>query len=112
MSVSGPPFPRAPHHAEGGASLARERMLHRLGRPAGPTLDPLGDELAEPVLLDLAARGHRELRDDLEALWELVARDLVALEEDGDLGERQRLALVRDHDGAGALHEPGVDRKS
>jgi hypothetical protein len=70
--------------------------------------DPLRHELTQPILLDLAAGGHRELAHDLQALGELLARELVALEEGDDLGEREALTFARDHDRARPLAEAGV----
>src|SRR5574342_626379 len=84
------------------------QAARRLTRLPGLAGDAPGDQLAEAVFLDLSARGHRELGDDLEALRELVARELVALQEPGDLRERQRLVTVRDDHGAGAFAQPGV----
>ena len=71
----------------------------------------LGDQVAEPVLLDLAAGGHGELRHDLEALRELLARQLVPLQERHDLAERDRLPFPRDHHRAGPLPQPRVGHR-
>src|SRR5215467_8243547 len=70
--------------------------------------DAVGHELAEPVLLDLAARGHGELGHELEALGKLVARELLTFQIAGDLAQGERLALARDDHGAAALHEPRI----
>src|SRR6266542_5419539 len=70
--------------------------------------DPLGHELAHAVPLDLPAGRHGELRDDLDALGKLVARQLMGVEERHDLGERDRLAVARDHDRARALPEARI----
>src|SRR5215468_3436831 len=70
--------------------------------------DALGHELAETVLLDLAAGGHGELGDDLEPLGKLVARELLPLEIGGDLAQGERLPFAGNHHSAAALHEPRV----
>ena len=70
--------------------------------------DPLRHELAEAVLLDLAARGHRKLADDLDPLGKLVLGELLAIEERGDLRQRDGLPVARDHHRARALDEPRV----
>src|SRR5215472_16239711 len=70
--------------------------------------DALGHELAETVLLDLAAGGHGELGDDLEPLGKLVARELLPLEIGGDLTQGERLPFAGNHHGAAALNEPRV----
>src|SRR5262249_31741595 len=75
------------------------------GRAGG---DALGHELAETVLLDLAAGGHGELGDDLEPLGKLVARQLLPLEIGGDLAQGERLPVAGNYHGAAALHEPWV----
>src|SRR2546426_138868 len=59
--------------------------------------DPLRHELAEAVLLDLAARGHRKLPDDLDPLRKLVLGELLAIEERGDLRQRDGVPVARDH---------------
>src|SRR5262249_23549228 len=70
--------------------------------------EALGHQLAETVLLDLAAGGHGKLGDDLKPLGKLVARELLALEIDGDLAQGERLPFAGNHHGAAALHEPRV----
>ena len=49
-----------------------------------------GEVLAQPVLLDLAAGGHRELVDDDEFLGPELAGHLLSVEKLGELGERRR----------------------
>src|SRR5262245_50964983 len=80
--------------------------LPRGGRGSGG--DALGHELPETVLLDLAARGHGELGDDLEPLGKLVTRELLALEIGGDLAQGERFPFAGNHHGAATLHEPRV----
>src|SRR6266508_3831198 len=77
-------------------------------RPSRVRLELVLDELAEAILLDLTARGHGELGDDLQALGELLLRELLGVEVGDELVERDRLARPRDHEGAGALLEPRV----
>src|SRR5262247_534028 len=80
--------------------------LPRGGRGSGG--DALGHELAETILLDLAARGHGELGDDLEPLGKLVTRELLTLEIGGDLAQGERFPFAGNHHGAATLHEPRV----
>src|SRR5438128_1534631 len=65
----------------------------------------VGDDLAQAVLLDLAARGHRELGHELETLGELLAREPSRLEVGHQLRQRRRLAGYRNHERADALLE-------
>src|SRR5712691_7396268 len=71
-------------------------------------LELLGDDLAQPVLLDLPARGHGQLGHHLEPLGKLLPGDLPRLQKPDQLGERGRLAGSRDHERAGALLEARV----
>src|SRR5262245_14722044 len=59
------------------------------------------------MTLDLAGRGERELREQLEPLRQLVGRHAVA-EEGGDALERRRLTRARHQAQAVALAEPGI----
>src|SRR5262249_9823139 len=64
------------------------------------------DQVAEPVLLNLTARGHREFGDDFKALRKLLLRELFAVEIGHQLLEGDRRARPRKDERAGALLQP------
>src|SRR5712691_2568169 len=74
--------------------------------PLGPQFR--GDHLPQPVLLNLAARGHGELGHDLQPFGQLLARDLARLEEGDQFGQHGRRAGLRDHKRADALLQARV----
>ena len=82
---------------QGDPPRERQRLRHLSGA-ARLRLDLFLHDLTEAVLLDLPARRHRELRDDLEALRKLHLRELLGVEVCHQLGERHRLAILRDHE--------------
>src|SRR5687768_7071776 len=70
----------------------------------------LDRELAKAELLHLAARGHRKLGDDEDALGPELPRDALGGEELGQLRERRRIAPLDDDARAADLAEPRVGR--
>src|SRR3990167_11447627 len=90
---SGPPFFRAP-------ALPNARATVCVCASALRGAEALGQGLAEAVLLDLPARRHGELGDDLEALRVLLPRERLGVEVRDDLLQRDGLARL------------GEDRKS
>src|SRR3989338_3509478 len=110
QATDAPAWPRASALAR---PMPRLAPVPRATRPArsGPAFSAtwsstlrrqlLGDELAEPELLDLPARRHRKLGDRFDALRELLPRELLGLQVRHDLGERHGLARLRDDERTG-----------
>src|SRR3990172_3309825 len=98
---SGPPCCRA-------AALPNARSTVCVCASALRGAETLGEELAEAILLDLSAGGNEELGDDLQALRELLPRELLGVEVRDDLLEGDGLAVLGNHEGADSLLEARV----
>src|SRR5262244_2326354 len=107
MATKARTYTRNTGHTLGAMTASREAPSSAYGIHA----EHPRDRLAQAVFLDLARRCHGELADDLESLREFVASQLPGVEVGDELGERDDLTRLRDHEGAGALDQTRIGHR-